>query len=99
MKSNRPAYATRSKTVEFLIKTQHILLSKNSSDEVHKTELSTSGKAEHDNHVTGEICSYTTQFSDQNITNDQRYLMYAFKATSDPDTLYLHEVTITIDWP
>ena len=63
----------------------------NTSVEVHKMEISTTGKADHDNHVTGGIFSYTTQFSDQNITIDQRDSLYAYKATSGPDTMYLHE--------
>ena len=54
---------------------------------------------EHDNHVAGEIFSYTTQLSDQNILTDQRDPLYAYKAKSDPDTLYLHEAMTTKDWP
>ena len=34
----------------------------NTSEEVHKTEISTTGKAEHDNHVIGGIFSYTIHF-------------------------------------
>ena len=33
----------------------------NTSEEVHKIEISTTGKAEHDNRVTGEIFSYTAE--------------------------------------
>ena len=63
----------------------------NTSVEVHKKEISTTGKAEHDNHVTGEIFSYTTQLSNLNVTIDQRDPLYAYKTTRDPDTIYLHE--------
>ena len=69
------------------------------SEEVYKTEISTTGMAEHDNHVSGEIFRYTTQISDQNMLTDQRDTLYAYKSTIDPDTLYLHEAMKTIDWP
>ena len=91
LKSNRPAYATRSKAEEVLSRTPPHSTTLNNSKEVHKTEISTTDKAEHDNRVTGEIYNCTTQFSDQNITIDQRDSLHAYKATSDLDTLYLHE--------
>ena len=65
----------------------------NTFEEMHQTEISTTSMAEHDNNVIGEIFSYAAQFSDQNVLTDQRDPLYAFKATSDPDTLYLHEAT------
>ena len=49
--------------------------------------------AEYDNNVTGEIFSYTTQNYDQNFLTDQRNPLYAYKVTSDSDTLYLYEAT------
>ena len=86
MKYNRHDYDTHSKTVEVLIKNPTHSPIPNTSVEVHKTEIFTNGKDEHDNHVTGEIFSYATQLSDQNVTIDQKYPLYAYKATSDPDT-------------
>ena len=47
------------------------------SEEVHKTEISTTYMAEHDNHVSGEILSYTTNIEDQNVLTDQRGPLYA----------------------
>ena len=69
------------------------------SEEVYKTEISTTSIAEHDNHVSGETFSYTTQTFDQNILTDQRDPLYAYKSTIDPDTLYLHEAMKSIDCP
>ena len=70
-----------------------------SSVEVYQAEISLTGNAEHDHHVIEEIFCYTTQFPDQNVTIYQRDPLYAYKATSDPDTMYLHEATKTSDWP
>ena len=70
----------------------------NTFEEVNKTEISTTGMAEHDNHVLGDVFSYTTHFSDQNVLTDQRDTLYAYKATCDPDILYLHEAMKTKDW-
>ena len=66
---------------------------------MHNTEISLTGIAKHDNHVPGEIFSYTTQYPDQNVTIDQRDPLYAYKATSDPDTMDLHEAVKKSDWP
>ena len=88
---DRPAHATRSTTVEVLRLTLIYSTIPNISLEVHHTEISLTDKTKHDNNVPGEIFCYTTQFSDQNITIDQRDSLYAYKATSGPDTMYLHE--------
>ena len=48
----------------------------------------------------GQIFYYITQFPNQDVNIDQSIdLMYAYKGISDPDTLYLHEVIKTNDWP
>ena len=67
--------------------------------EAHHAEMSLTGHAELLHHVPGEIFCYTTQFSDQNVTIDQRNLLYAYKATSDPDIMYLYEAMKISDWP
>ena len=66
---------------------------------MHHTEISLTGNVEHDTHVTGDIFSYTTHISDQNVRIDQRDPLYTYKATSDPDIMYLHEAMKISDWP
>ena len=62
--------------------------------------METSLANKHEHHVPGDIFFYTTQFTDQDVIKDQSYdPLYAYKATIDPDTLYLHEAMETHDWP
>ena len=45
----------------------------------------------HEYHVQGEGFRYTILFPDQDVTSDiSQNSIYAYKTTSDPDTLYLH---------
>ena len=42
---------------------------------------------------------YNTHISDQDVIIDKRHdHLYAFKAISDPDNLYLHEHSKVYDW-
>ena len=88
-----PAYATCSTAAEVTQYNHPPSTIPNTTKVVHQTEISTPSNSEHDNYVSGAIFSYTTQFSDQNVITGQRDPLYAYKAISDPDTLYLHEVT------
>ena len=92
-------YDTRNNISEELWLTPANVTIPNTSLEVHHTEISPTDKAENNNHVPGEIFSYTTKFPDQNFILDQRDPLYAYKAISHLYTLYLHEAMKTTNWP
>ena len=67
--------------------------------EVQLAEMSTQDKSEDENHVEGEIFCYLTKLTDDDdkskIINEP---LLAYKATADPDTMYLHEAMKQKDW-
>ena len=88
---DRPAYATRSKTAVTRIRVKNISTFPALS-ELPKLEISPANKHEH--HVHGEIFCYSTLTCDQDVNkqhDQQNNPLYAYKATRDPDTLYLHQ--------
>ena len=60
--------------------------------EVQLAEMSTQDKSKDENYVEGEIFCYLTKLTDNDdksrIINEP---LLAYKATADPDTMYLHE--------
>ena len=67
--------------------------------EVQLAEMSTQNKSKHENYVEGEIFCYLTKLTDDDdksrIINEP---LLAYKATADPDTMYLHEAMKQKDW-
>ena len=95
---NRPNYATCSKTAEARTaaakpSTFPTLL------RVQQAEICPATKNEH--HVHGKMFCYSTLSLDQDVLSryDQQNPLYPYKATSDPDTLYLHQAMKSKDWP
>ena len=96
--SMRPVRLTRSMTARSTRQT------KNSSTlpqliEVQVAEMSNQNNSNSENYVEGEIFCYLTQIKeyDDNLRLINEPLL-AYKATADPDTMYLHEAMKQKDW-
>ena len=67
--------------------------------EAQLTEITQAGNTQHDNHVRGEIFCYVKLYPDADDTSIMgQDPIYAYKASIDPDTLYLHEAMKAKDW-
>ena len=67
--------------------------------EVQLAEMSSQNKSNSKNYIEGEILCYLENITDNDdrsgIINDP---LLAYKATADPDTMYLHEAMKQKDW-
>ena len=67
--------------------------------EVQLAEMNTQYNSNSENYVEGEIFCYMAQLKDDDdksrIINEP---LLAYKATADPDTMYLHEAMKQKDW-
>ena len=70
--------------------------------ETHLAEITQAKPNQHDktNHVPGEIFCYMTLYPDADDHQEGGHdPLYASKASTDPDILYLHEAMKAEDWP
>ena len=67
--------------------------------EAQLTEITQAVNTQHDNHVPGELFCFVTLYPDAHDTSIMgQDPFYAYKASIDPDTLYLHEAMKAKDW-
>ena len=68
--------------------------------EAQLTEITQAGNTQHDNHVRGEIFCYVKLYPDADDTSIMgQDPLYVYKASTYPDTLYLHDAMKAKDWP